>query len=543
MNRSATMASLRAITWLLTAAVIVTPLAAMVALGLSGNHWDVLASPEIASATINSLVTSSVSAVAAVAIGTYLAVVLDHTNLMGRSALRLFALSPMFIPPFVGAISWLGVFGPNSGINKIWRGFFDAPLWNLYGADGVIFLLIVHSYPITYLIIGAALRRIPSDLEQAARISGAHPLQVLKDITLPLLRPAIIAAFSLTFVSNLADFGIPAIVGLPERYYTLSTLIYRFIQSGTVDQPLQVVSAIGTLLLMVAVVAAILDAQVRKGHTELDSTAALRAQMSLGGARLPLSAATWFSGLAVTVLPIVALGTQSLSPAPGVHLTWENVSLNNYVQALGMNTTQIGLRNSLTLATAAAIICAVLGLTIGLLTTRTRARSNPYLNAMAMLPQAIPGTVIAVGWLIIAPALGLFNTPWLILLAYVMAFLALVVQSVSAPLRGIPRALEDAARISGAGELRALLDISWRLGFPAAITGGAMVFLTAVRELTISALLRSPGSQTLGVAIFDLQQSGNYNASSALSVLVTIVGIFGIALLGHTLAGSNKNRG
>lgn len=536
------MAGLRTIVWLLTAAVIVTPLAAMVALGVSGNHWGLLASPEIGAATLNSLVTSSVSAVVAVAIGTYLAIVLDHTNLAGRGALRMFALSPMFIPPFVGAISWLGVFGPNAGINKLWRGWFDGPLWNLYGADGVIFLLIIHSYPITYLIIGAALRRIPSDLEQAARISGASAVRAVRDVTLPLLRPAIIAAFSLTFVSNLADFGIPAIIGLPERYYTLSTLIYRYIQSGTVDQPLQVVSTIGVLLLAIAVLAAIVDARLNTSRTELDSTAALRTPMDLALARVPVSAATWLSGLLITVLPILALTSQALLPAPGVPLRLENLTFNNFVAAVSMRTTQIGLRNSLLLAGGAAIICAVLGLAVGLLTTRTRSRTNPWLNALAMLPQAIPGTVIAVGWLIVAPRLGLFNTPWLILVAYVMAFLALVVQSVSAPLRGIPRALEDAARISGAGQLRALFDVSWRLGLPAAITGGAMVFLTAVRELTISALLRSPGSQTLGVAIFDLQQSGNYNASSALSVLVTLVGLAGIALLGRTLSGDAGRR-
>ena len=152
------------------------------------------------------------------------------------------------------------------------------------------------------------------------------------------------------------------------------------------------------------------------------------------------------------------------------------------------------------------------------------------LRGVALLPQAIPGLVLAVGWLITAPGLGLFNTPWLILCAYVMAFLAMVVQAVNAPLRSTPLALEEAARLSGASRARALIDISWRLAAPAAVTGGVLVMLTAVRELTISVLLVAPGTQTIGVLIFNLQQAGAYNAASALSLIITIVGLAGLGL-------------
>jgi iron(III) transport system permease protein len=139
-----------------------------------------------------------------------------------------------------------------------------------------------------------------------------------------------------------------------------------------------------------------------------------------------------------------------------------------------------------------------------------------------------------VAWLVIAPRIGLFNTPWLILVAYVTSFLALVVQAVHAPLSATPMTAEEAARVSGAGPLRALIDISWRMALPAALSGGVLVFLTSVRELTLSVLLLSPGSQTLGVAIFNLQQAGAYNAASALSLIVTLVGLAGLGLAART---------
>jgi iron(III) transport system permease protein len=521
---------LRLALWLVSAAVVLVPLGAIVVLAFSANHLPLLLSGDILQAGLNSLVSATVSGVLAVAAGTLLALLLDRTDLRGRKVLRLFALTPLLVPPFVGAIAWIGIAGPTGPVNVAWTAWFGGPLWNIYGGDGVIVLLAIHSYPIAYMIVSAALRRIPTDLEQAARISGASAPRAVRTITLPLLRPAMLSAFILIAVGNLADFGIPSIIGLPERYVTLSTLIYRYIQSGTVERPLEVISTIGVVLLVVAALAMVVDLLVSRSRFELDGSASAVQLLPLGVARLPLTVVTWLGVLAITLLPLLALTSQALLPAPGVPLTWENLTLDNIVRATSAPAALTGALNSVLLSMLAGVICAVLGLAIGTVVTRTTARSNTALKTVAMLPQAIPGLVIAVGWLIIAPRIGLFNTPWLILCAYVMAFVAIVVQSVSAPLTATPMTAEEAARISGASRLRALFDISWRMAVPAAIAGGGLVVLTAVRELTISVLLLAPGAQTLGVNIFSLQQAGAYNAASALSLLITLVGLAGLGL-------------
>jgi iron(III) transport system permease protein len=521
---------LRLALWLVSAAVVLVPLGAIVVLAFSANHLPLLLSGDILQAGLNSLVSATVSGVLAVAAGTLLALLLDRTDLRGRKVLRLFALTPLLVPPFVGAIAWIGIAGPTGPVNVAWTAWFGGPLWNIYGGDGVILLLAIHSYPIAYMIVSAALRRIPTDLEQAARISGASAPRAVRTITLPLLRPAMLSAFILIAVGNLADFGIPSIIGLPERYVTLSTLIYRYIQSGTVERPLEVISTIGVVLLVVAALAMVVDLLVSRSRFELDGSASAVQLLPLGVARLPLTVVTWLGVLAITLLPLLALTSQALLPAPGVPLTWENLTLDNIVRATSAPAALTGALNSVLLSMLAGVICAVLGLAIGTVVTRTTARSNTALKTVAMLPQAIPGLVIAVGWLIIAPRIGLFNTPWLILCAYVMAFVAIVVQSVSAPLTATPMTAEEAARISGASRLRALFDISWRMAVPAAIAGGGLVVLTAVRELTISVLLLAPGAQTLGVNIFSLQQAGAYNAASALSLLITLVGLAGLGL-------------
>ncbi len=139
-----------------------------------------------------------------------LVLLIEHTMLPGRGALRILALSPMLIPPFIGAISWIGLFGPSGLVNGAAQDLIGRPLWTIYGGDGVVVLLALHSYPIAYLLLAAALARIPAELEEAARASGAWTRRALRDVTLPLLRPALISSFVLVTVSNLADFGIPA---------------------------------------------------------------------------------------------------------------------------------------------------------------------------------------------------------------------------------------------------------------------------------------------------------------------------------------------
>nr|WP_064064990.1 iron ABC transporter permease [Rhodococcus gordoniae] len=518
----------RVAVWVFVAAAIIAPLATVVALGANGRHIGQLLDDDIAGAAINSVVSAGCSALFAVVLATAMALFLDRTDLPGRGSLRLIMLSPLLIPPFVGAIAWTGLLGPSGMVNRFWTDHVGGPLWNIYGGDGVVFLLTVHSYPMAYLIISTALRRIPGDLEQVARIGGASPWQAMHTVTIPLLRPALLAAFTLTAVGNLADFGIPALVGLPERYTTLSTMVYRYIQSGTVDRPLEVVSTIGVALLALAVLAVVTDRGLSRRHRQLDGAVTARRQIRLGRARVPAGVAAWVVGLGLTVLPVLALATQALLPAPGVPLTWDNLTLDSMVAAVTAPGTSVGVKNSLILAVGAGVVCAVAGLAIGVLTTRTRSRDNAGLDLTVMLPQAVPGLVIAVGWLILGRYTGLFDTRWVILCAYVTAFLAVVVQAVRAPLSTTSESLEEVARTSGASRLRALRDVPWAMTVPAAVTGGVLVAVTAVRELTMSVLLVAPGTQTLGVSIFNLQQAGDYNAASALSLLVALVGIAGL---------------
>lgn len=519
-------------------AVVIVPLIATISMGSRADFGALLTDPAVHDATRNSLVSSGVSALAATSLGVGFAVIFERFKFPGQNLLRWFLLIPFLIPPFIGAMSWMALLGANGPVNQVLGQMGGDFTFSIFGGTGVIFLLTVHSYPIAYLVISAAIRQVPGNLEEAARMSGASNWTVLRTVTLPLIRPGMRAAFMLTFVSNLSDFGIPALIGLPERYITLTTLVYRQLSSPATTNPLPEVSAIAMVLMVVALVA-ILAQRGHGGVTQVTASSAARHYQTgvLGHVAMGL---TWLWVIIVSILPLFALAIQALLPAPGVAFTPENLTFDNIVTAVTSPTAVTGMQNSVLLAGGAAIITAVLGLAVALLLARTRHATNPAIDVVANLPQALPGLVIAVGWLLVAPSLGIFNSPIVILLAYVMAFLALVVQQLRGPLATVAATLEEAANISGASRLRAMIGITGRIVAPVVVTGAIMVFLTAVRELTISILLVAPGSQTLGVAIFNLQQAGSYNAASALALLVAIVGIAGLTI---TAAVTSKRQG
>lgn len=529
----------RIVLWASLLGVAVLPLALVISLGFGDNHLPLLLDGGIVQAAVNSVTTSLVAAIGAVVIGTVMAFLLDRSDLAGRGPLKLLLLTPLFVPPFIGAIAWAGLVTRGGLVDRT-VGF--AP-WEFYGFSGVAFLLTLHSYPVAYFVVAAALRRVPADFVDAARMGGATPLRTQMDVTLPLIRPAIAAAFTLTFVSSIGDFGIPIIVGVPGGFDTLSTMVYRYLESGTVDSPLQVVSQIGIILLVLGVIGTLLDRRMSRKVVEFGGSDREFDTVSLGRARAGVSAVAWAFGLVTTVAPLLGLLVRSLLPAPGVPLTLESITLANYERVLTSAQTVNGATNSVVLSIGAGVLCGVLGLAVGLFTTRlARADREPMLLT-SLLPQAVPGLVIATGWLILGRYTGIYNTGWVILGAYVTAFAAIVVQTVRGPLAGMHSSLEEAARIGGASPFRAQLDTSVRLALPAAGIGAIMVAVTAVRELTLSVLLVSPGTQTLGVVIFQYQRAGDVNASSALAVLLMLFGLVVLALFGSRLTGSDSETG
>ncbi|MGQ0568498.1 MAG: ABC transporter permease [Armatimonadota bacterium] len=480
----------------------------------------------------NSLVVSTWATVGGTALGVILAWLTTRTDLPGRRVWRTLLLLPYMIPPFIGAIAWVYLLGPVGYVNQAWMALTGSsdPLFVIYGPTGIILVLILYGYPIVYLAALGVLERMDPALEEAARMSRASRWRVVRDVTLPLALPGVLAGALLLMMSALANFGIPAVLGFPARYFVLTTRIYATILNFDVRDNLRIAAALAMWLVVIAAVLLRLQRVLleRRRFTVVGGQAGRRQQVALGRWRHLLVAALGLFIVVSVVLPFTAVVLTSLVRAYGLPPVRENLTFQHYATALfGIPKVHRALINSLMLAAGSATVIAVMAAGIGYMLARTRIRAAAILDLLITIPFAIPGTVVALAmilaWVRPIPLLGirLYDTIWIILLAYVARFLAFGVRTVAAGLTQVHESLEEAARISGARPLQAFRDVVLPIIRPSLVAGWFLAFIPSVAELTLSILLFSVGNETLGVVIFGLHDEGKIALSAALAVLVT----------------------
>lgn len=507
----------------------------------------VLREPATRAALVHTLVSSAIATLAAAVAGTAIGWLLARTDLPFRGTAATLLLFPLVLPPFVHALAWLQAYGPvgvvPSSIAALAGGHAHPRLF--LGAGGVITLLAFQGLPVAGLLVVSALARIDPAGEEAARAAGAGPLRAFAGVTLPALLPAIAAAAGIVFVASVSDFGVPAVVGLPAGYGTITTRIYAYLTFSSSASSFTRAIALSALLGAGAAVALALLALRREptggfGGRPPQSAPAV----ALGRWRKPAAVLLALLFLLVVVLPLIALVLTALTRVVGDPPLPGNLTLANARRVLHLPQAGQALRTSLWLATLAATIALALGLLVAL-TTRRPGPFARVLPALATLPFGMPGSVTAVAFILAwgqkLPLVGrsLYGTAWLILLAYIARFLVFAVEPLRAALSRLDPALEEAAAIAGARRARRLRDVLVPQLLPALLAGWLLIFLTALHELTVSALLAAPGVTTLGVAVLNFEQEGDYTAMAALATLLVIlvgVGLAALALAHRFLA-------
>ena len=318
-------------------------------------------------------------------------------------------------------------------------------------------LLTIQHAPLAFLVLRAGLRAVPGEAVEAARICGAGGWRVARQVVLPLVAPAIVAALGLAFVSALGNFGIPAMLGIPARYQTLPTLIWQRLSSFGPGM-LPAVAALSVAVLGIAAVALAVQAVAARALAVRGVSQARKgAGGPLGRWRPAVEAAAWAVIVLVLVLPLCALVAASLVPAYGVRLTPRTVTLAAYEEVLlRQGATVRAFRNSGLLSVAAATILAGLAIPLAWLAIWRGRRAARLLSAVAGMPYALPGIVLAIAVILTflrpLPLLGvsIYATLWIILVAYLARFFALALGPVTAGFRQADPALEEAARVAGA---------------------------------------------------------------------------------------------
>lgn len=506
-----------------------------------------LANPATWTATWHTLVVGFGGTILAVLLGTTIAVVVTLTDIgRGRGAFVLLYVMPLMVAPQVTALAWLQLFGPASPLLKLLG--LAPPLGTrnpLYSTEGIILLLGVQYGPLVFLMVRAGLRKLPRELVEAARSGGAGGFTVLRTVVLPLMTPSIVAAAALAFVSCVGNFGIPAFLGIPANYMVLPTLIYQRLAGGGPA----VLSEVAFLSVMIGVIAmagiVAQDVISRRRDYRISSTSQPAVPYELGRWRPYVQALLWGFVILVLFLPMIGLLLTSLVPGYGIPATLQTITLDNYRFVLFEHAAAgRAFFNSFALSTAAAVFAVLAAIPLGYLVAWSKQWWVRPLNLAVELPYALPGVVLAIAALLLflrpIPITGIhiYNTVWIILYAYLARFLVLALRPTISGYHQIERSLEEAAQVAGAGLFRRMRTIIFPLVAPAAMAGGLLIFMTALSELTVSALLWSSGSETIGVVMFSFEQGGNSNyasAMSAITVAVTFVLMLATNFFAHLL--------
>ncbi|WP_409526425.1 ABC transporter permease [Nitrincola sp. MINF-07-Sa-05] len=500
-------------------------------LGADSPMMRVLQQPATWRAFWHSLYTAGVGTLIAVILGSLFAFTVTLTDIRWKTLLVFSFMLPMMIPPQVTALSWLQMTGPGSPLLNTLG--IAPPLGSpqpLYSAEGIALLLGIQHAPLVFLALRTSLINLPRDLIEAARISGARQRHVWLDMILPLTRNGMVAGASIAFVSALGNFGIPAMLGIPASYYVLPTLIYQRMSSfGTGVLP--EIASLSVLIGLLALIGVMLQQQMlKKSHFRLLGHAGKAQDFALGRWRLPLQGLLFILLGIILIAPLAALITSSLVPALGVRLTLDTMTLSAYYEMIGRQSVTLrAFSNSLLLAGGAALLLMLLSTLLAYLMQGMSDRARSSLISMIEIPYALPGVVLAIACILLfakpLPLLNitLYGSLGIIFIAYLARFISVSLKPINASFSELDRSLEEAARIAGAGSIRRLVDILLPLIAPAVFAGGLLVFLTAVNELTVSALLWSAGKETLGVLIFNLDESGDSILASAIAVLVVIM--------------------
>lgn len=482
-------------------------------------------------ALAHTLETGVASAVLALALGLAAALAVTLVDVRGRRVFSFLFVLSMMMAPQVVALAFIAAVGPSSPLlNTLGLAPEPGSPNPLRGAGGIVAVLALHHAPLAFVTLRAGLRRIPRELVDAASVDGASRLRVVTQIVLPLLRGHIVVAGILCFVAGIGNFGIPALLGLPVNYLTLPTLIYRRL-SSLGPSVIGDAAAVSLLLIVLTVVGLLVARRLTPADdARLEAGSSVEGMWSAGRLGPVLQAAMALMLVLVLGIPLLSLLTAALVPTYGVALTVDTLTLDNFVEVLvRQSSTARAFRNSLVFSGAAAGLVALLALPLGYVLARYAGTWRSLIEGLFEIPYALPGIVLALACILLflkpLPVfeVSLYGTPFIIIFAYVARFLPLALKPVTATMAQLDPSVEEAASVCGAGAWERLRHILAPAVAPTMAAGALLSFLIAFNELTVSALLWSRGTETLGVVLFSLEEAGLVSPAAAVALAAVAV--------------------
>lgn len=498
--------------------------------------------PALLDVLFNTVVFVLGSSLLSTVLALFLAYLNTRTDIPFKPLFTVLSIVPMMIPHVLFSVSWALLLNPSNGmINTFLKDVLalqQAP-FNIYSLPGMILVEGLLNMPIAYLIIAPALASFDIALEESSRVFGAGVWRTLVRVTLPVLRPAILAAFVLGIVRSLASYAVPRVLGTPGRVDVLATYLFQMISTGFAPDYGRA-AALGMSVLAASIGLIVLYRALTADSGKFVTVAGRGfrpAMIGLGRARGPLFCVVALLSLIMAVLPVLVLLYTSLVPyamVPSAH-AFSLMSWKHWAEVLQDPVSLLALRNSVFLGVVGATLGVLLSIFVAYVIVKVRTKASGLLESLSFLSFAFPGIVIGIGYMWFFVQTPLYATLSALLLAYIATYLPYGVRPLASAFVQLHAHLEESSLVCGASGLTTLRRIIVPLLIPGIVSAWILMATMFLRELTVSVVLSRPGSEVLAVQILNFADDGLWGKLSALGIVMILIST-GLVLLA-SLAG------
>ena len=482
----------------------------------------------------NTLITAGCSMVLGVMIAFPLAWLVGRTDMYGKKFFRTLFVMTYMVPPYVGAMAWLRLLNPKVGtLNTLLAQIFglaENP-FNIYSIGGLVWVLTTFYYPYAFITISRAMEKMDPSLEEASKISGASPLRTVLTVTFPIMLPSIVAAGLLVFVSAASCYGIPSIIGAPGQIDTVTTRIIDYVYVGSAEG-LTDATTLAVALMLIANVVLYISTFVcgRKQYITVSGKSTRPNMVELGKWRLPVTLLVALFAVIVIVIPFATVALTSVTVNLGKGVTLSNLTAKYWRILFTRKAIISSAKNSLIAASTAATAGMFISCVMAYLLTRTRLWGRRIPDFLITVGSGTPSVVIALALIMTMSGrfgINIYNTLTIMIIAYMIKYLLMGMRTVVSAMSQIHPSLEEASLISGAGWLRSFKDVTLPLIAPSVVAGWFLIFMTCFYELTMSALLYSTHTKTIGYELFTYQTYHSQQTAAAIAtgILILVIGV------------------
>ncbi|GHC47406.1 iron dicitrate ABC transporter permease [Alcaligenes pakistanensis] len=496
--------------------------------------------PFLLEVTFNTVVFVLGSSLFSTALAVFLAYLNTRTNMPMKGVFTVLSIVPMMIPHLLFSVSWALLLNPSNGLINMFLqdtlGLQEAPL-NIYSLWGMILVEGLLNMPVAYLIIAPAMASFDVSMEESSRVFGGGLWRTLTRVTLPILRPAIMAAFILAIVRALASYAVPRVLGTPGRVDVLATYLFEMISTGFAPDYGKA-AALGMSVLSASIALIVLyrymTAESSK-YVTISSRGFKPTQLELHRAKIPLFIIVGIISLLMVVLPVAVLLYTSMIPYSMVPSAraFSLMSWANWIDVIQDPISKVAMKNSLFLAVVGASLGVLLSLFVAYVVVKLRTRAAALLDTLSFLSFSFPGIVIGIGFMWFFVQTPLYATLTALLLAYIAAYLPYGIRPLSAAFVQVHAHLEESSAVAGASSWTTMRRIIIPLLIPGVVSAWILMATMFIRELTVSVVLSRPGTEVLAVQVLGYAEDGLWGKLSALGIIMILISTVLVLLAMH----------